>query len=79
MKKPRFERAGYLLVGSNYLLRMHPDDHGLPVFTRVKFVDLTNCPAVVVVQDDRKDRIVCNRSDLYLYPAKQCRPVESPV
>jgi len=50
-------------VGSNYYLRSHPDEH---VFTRVKFIEITNCPAVVVVQDGRKDLIKCNRSDLYI-------------
>jgi len=63
MKKNAFVRVGILQVGANYYLRSHPDEQ---VFTRVKFIDITNCPAVVVVQDDRKDLIKCNRSDLYI-------------
>ena len=66
MKKNYFVRVGCLQVGFKYFLRLHPDDHGLPVFTKVKFIAITNCPAVVVVQDDRKDLIKCNRSDLYI-------------
>ncbi len=63
MEKDHFVRVGYLQVGSNYFLRIHPDEY---IFTKVKFVDITNCPAVVVVQDGRKDLIKCNRSDLYI-------------
>ena len=66
MNKNHFVRVGCLQVGANYFLRLHPDDRGLPVFTQVKFINITNCPAVVVVQDDRKDIITCNRSDLYI-------------
>jgi hypothetical protein len=63
MKNNHFVRVGMLQVGSNYYLRLQPDEH---VFTPVKFIELTNCPAVVVVQDGRKDLIKCNRSDLYI-------------
>ena len=66
MKKNHFVRVGCLQVGSSYFLRLQPDGHGLPVFTRVKFIDITNCPAVIVVQDARKELIKCNRSDLYI-------------
>jgi hypothetical protein len=66
MKTNGFVRVGCLQAGANYFLRLHPDDHGLPVFTEVKLIDITTCPAVVIVQDDRKDLIKCNRSDLYI-------------
>jgi hypothetical protein len=69
MKNTTFVRAGCLQAGYEYFLRLDPGDHSLPVFTRVRFIDITNCPAVVVVQDNRKNMIKCNRSDLYI-PAR---------
>ena len=66
MKKKGFVRAGYLQVGTHYFLRGHTEGDGTPVYTKVKFIDITSCPAVVVVQNERKDCLRCNRSDLYI-------------
>jgi len=63
MNTDHFVRVGTLQVGYSYYLRVKPDEHE---YTRVKFIDITTCPAVVVVQDGRKDLIKCNRSDLYI-------------
>jgi hypothetical protein len=66
MENKSFVRVGCLQVGYDYFLRLPPGDHSLPIFTKVKFIEITTCPAVVMVQDQRKNMIKCNRSDLYI-------------
>ena len=66
MAEDQFERAGMLQAGASYYLRLLPGVNGLPAYTRVRFIDITNCPAVVVVQDEQKAVIRCNRADLYI-------------
>lgn len=66
MQNKNFVRVGCLQVGGEYFLRLPVGDHSLPSYTKVKLVDITNCPAVVVVQDQRKNVMRCNRSDLYI-------------
>ena len=66
MAEDHFERAGMLQAGASYYLRRQPGSNGLPAYTRVIFIDITTCPAVVVVQDERKVILRCNRADLYI-------------
>ena len=66
MKPKTFVHVGCLQIGADYYLRQRFDDRSAPIYTKVKFVDITTCPAVIIVQDHRKSLIRCNRSDLYI-------------
>jgi hypothetical protein len=61
----RFASPVSLRIGKRYFLRLSLPRAGIPVFTQVTLVAFTSCPAVVIVQDDRRQQQRCNRADLF--------------
>ena len=60
-----FVRPESLVEGKEYFLKISQDGRSIPVYTQVTFIELTACPAVVIVQDGRKEKYRCNRDDLF--------------
>jgi hypothetical protein len=57
-----------LEVGKIYLLRsrnLTKNGGSILILTQVTFIGFTSCPAIVVVQDARKEWLRCNRDDLF--------------
>jgi hypothetical protein len=66
MQKRNFlERPISLQEGENYFLRLNKKGDGIPVLTQVIFFGYTPCPAVVIVQDAKREWIRCGRDDLF--------------
>lgn len=62
------EQPTLLQEGKHYYLRLSPIGEPIPVLTQVSFCGYTACPAIVIVQDSRKDRLRCRREDLFSFP-----------
>ena len=60
-----FEKPVDLQEGRSYFLRLSQKEKGIPVITQVTFFGYTTCPAVVIVQDARKEWLRCSREDLF--------------
>jgi len=54
-----------LQEGKHYFLRLNNKGEGIPVLTQVTFLGHTSCPAVVIVQDTRREWLRCSREDLF--------------
>jgi hypothetical protein len=63
--KNTFQQPAVLEEGKGYLLRLAQRDNGVPILIEVTFVEYTSCPAVVIVQDARQERMRCSRGDLF--------------
>ena len=58
-------RPALLHEGKHYFLRLNKNGDGIPVLIEVTFYRYTPCPAVVIVQDVRKEWLRCSREDLF--------------
>jgi hypothetical protein len=56
-----------LQEGKSYFLRLNKKGDCIPVLTQVTFFGYTSCPAVVIVQDARKEWLRCSREDLFSF------------
>ena len=56
-----------LQEGKSYYLRLSRKGERIPVLTQVTFYEYTSCPAIVIVQDGRKEWLRCSREDLFSY------------
>ena len=61
------EKPGSLQEGKSYFLRVKKIYDGIPILTQVTFIRYTSCPAVVIVQDARKEWLKCSREDLFSF------------
>ena len=59
------EKVNTFQEGKNYFLKLPRKNVGIPIFTQVTFIGYTSCPAVVIVQDARKEWFRCSREDLF--------------
>jgi len=64
-KRSGFERTGVLQEGKRYFLRSAGSQLGIPVFTLITFIGYTACPAMVVVENGRRERMRCSRMELF--------------
>jgi hypothetical protein len=56
--------------GKSYLLRsryLTQNGGSILILTQVIFIGFTSCPAIVVVQDARKEWLRCSREDLFSF------------
>jgi hypothetical protein len=49
----RYECPAKLQENQSYFMKVSDEKDSIPIFTQVKFIRFTTCPAVVVVQDGR--------------------------
>jgi len=56
--------------GKSYLLRSRnftKNGGSILILSQVTFISFTSCPAIVVIQDARKERMRCRRDDLFKF------------
>jgi len=68
------QRVDTLQEGKSYFLRLTKRPDGVSVYTQVKFVGYTSCPAIIIVQDTRKIGLRCSREDLFHTPHPRASP-----
>jgi hypothetical protein len=61
------EIPDFLQEGKLYFLRLNKKGDGIPVLIHVTFFGYTSCPAVVIIQDARKEWLRCSREDLFSF------------